>query len=181
MTRDGHDRFRVYSGATLLAPPQSVEQSCGPVYSRSGGQRSKRCAPVECGMGAGASQGAGRRFAPPDVPVREPFRAWLHGSLTRERTFKTGSTGAISEEHLDDLKDLRRELLKHGYSGRQLSNRSLTETAVELLYAHALDGRRVRGKGGGAPGKERAVRRGGRAHLARREVTGQPKRPPGAR
>lgn len=95
-------------------------------------------------MSRGTSQGEDERDTPCEVPSREPFRSWLHRSLTRDRDPKTGSVGPISERHIEALEDLRRELLKHGYSRRQLSNRSLIETAVELLYAHTYDGRRVR-------------------------------------
>ena len=95
-------------------------------------------------MGEGASQKEGRRFDSPDVPAKEPFRAWLHVSLARERAPKTGSIGPISERHLEALEELRRELLQRNYSRRQLSNGNLIETAIELLYAHTFDGRRVR-------------------------------------
>lgn len=95
-------------------------------------------------MGANASREEGGRFVPCDVPASEPFRAWLRVSLNQERSPKTGSIGPISERHLDALEDLRRELLKHGYSRRQLSNGNLIETAIELLHVHAFDGRGMR-------------------------------------
>lgn len=95
-------------------------------------------------MGEGTSQNEGRRFDSPDVPAKEPFRAWLHVSLARERDPKTGSIGPVSERHLEALDEAKRELLKHGYSRRQLSRGNLVETAIELFYAHVFDDRRVK-------------------------------------
>lgn len=94
-------------------------------------------------MEADASREEGRRIPLSDVPAREPFGAWLHGSLIRERDPKTASIGPISERHLETLEEMRQELLKHGYSRRQVANGNLIETAIELLYAHGFDGRRV--------------------------------------
>lgn len=96
-------------------------------------------------MEAGSSRGGDERDACScDVPSREPFRAWLRGSLIQERDPKTASIGPVSERHLEALEEMRRELLKHGYSRRQLSNGNLIEAAIDLFYAHTFDGRRVR-------------------------------------
>ena len=90
------------------------------------------------------ARGEDERDAPRYVPSREPLRVWLDGSLTQQRDPKSASVGPISERHHDALGEVRRELLRHGYSRRQLANGNLIETAIELLYAHVRDGRRVR-------------------------------------
>lgn len=95
-------------------------------------------------MEASGSQEEGGRFAPTDVPAKVPFRTWLHGSLVRERDPKTGSLGSVSERHLDALAELRRELLRDGYSRRQVAKGNLVETAIEILYAHVFDGRSLK-------------------------------------
>ena len=95
-------------------------------------------------MDGGMTRGEGERDATRDVPSREPFRAWLDGSLTQQRDPKSASVGPISERHHDALGEVRRDLLRQGYSRRQLANGNLMETAIELLYAYVRDGRRVR-------------------------------------
>ncbi len=72
------------------------------------------------------------------VPSRESFRSWLPRPLDQERAPKTASLGYISEQHMEAVADIRRELLRRGYSRRQLSNTNLVETALELLYAHVF-------------------------------------------
>lgn len=72
------------------------------------------------------------------VLSRESFGSWLPRSLDQERAPKTASLGSISERHMEAMADIRRELLRRGYSRRQSSNTNLIETAIELLYAHVF-------------------------------------------